>query len=137
MREGYLFTLYHIIQNWQIFPIRQFKSIRKLLLSLKAFPIFSFVCFHWKITGHLGKVNKKVEADRVNNGIDAQSSCLSFMSFSVALVYSLKRPINYCCKICTILCTILKRCLFIEALCRSIFTKYAQCKPLLPFQNNA
>ena len=26
-----------------------------------------------------------------------------------SLVYSLKRPINYCCRICTILCTISKK----------------------------
>ena len=56
------------------------------------------------------------------------------MSF---LVYSLKPPINYSCRICTILCMILKKRLFIEALCRPLFTKYAHFKPLFPFQNNA
>ena len=54
-----------------------------------------------------------------------------------SLVHSLKRPINYCCRICTILCMILKKLLFIEALCRPLFTKYAHCKPLFQFQNNA
>ena len=58
--------------------------------------------------------------------------------FSVSsLVYSVKRPINYCCRICTVLCTILKKRQFIEALWRPSFTKYAHCKPLFPFQNNA
>ena len=37
-----------------------------------------------------------------------------------SLVYSLKRPINYCCRICTILCTILKKRQYIEALCRPL-----------------
>ena len=35
-------------ENWQIFPIRQVKSTRELLHELKAFPNFSFVCFHFK-----------------------------------------------------------------------------------------
>ena len=48
------------------------------------------------------------------------------------LVYYLKRPINYCCRICTILCMIFKKRLFIEVLCRPLFTKYAHCKPLFP-----
>ena len=47
-------------ENWQIFPIRQVKSTQKFPHALKAFPNFSFVCFHWKITWHLGKVNKKL-----------------------------------------------------------------------------
>ena len=38
--------------------IRQVKSMRKFLHALKRFPNFSFVCFHWKITWHLCKVNK-------------------------------------------------------------------------------
>ena len=33
--------------------------------------------------------------------------------------------------------TLFKKDLFIEALCRPLFTKYAHCKPLFPFQNNA
>ena len=54
-----------------------------------------------------------------------------------SLVYSLKRPINFCCRICTILCMILKKRLFIEALCGPLLRKYAHFKPLFPFQNNA
>ena len=53
------------------------------------------------------------------------------------IVYSLKRPINYCCRICTILRMIFKKSLFVEALCRPLFTKYAHCKPLFAFQKNA
>ena len=53
------------------------------------------------------------------------------------LVYSLKRQINCCCRICGILRMIFKKRPFIEALCKLLFTKYAHCKPLLPFQNNA
>ena len=53
------------------------------------------------------------------------------------LIYSLRRPIDYCCRSCTILWMILKKNLFIEALCRLWFRKYAQCKPLFPFQSNA
>ena len=113
------------------------KSTRKLLHALNAFPNFAFVCFHWKIICHLGKVSKKVKTERVSNLIDAQFSCLGFTSFNVPFVYSLKRLINYCCKICTILCMIFKKLLFIEALCRPLFTKYAHCTPLFPFQNNA
>ena len=46
-------------------------------------PNFSFVCFHWKITWHLVKVNKKSKIERVSNWIEAQSSCLGSMSFNV------------------------------------------------------
>ena len=49
-------------------------------------------------------------------------------------VYSLKRPTNYCCKMCTILCMIFKNRLFMKALCRPLFTKYANCKPLFSFE---
>ena len=98
--------------------------------ELKAFPNFSIFCFHRKITWNLGKVNRKVK--RLSNWTDAQLT-----SFNVPLAYSLKRPINYCCRICTILCIIFKTRLFIEALCRPWFIKYAHCKPLFPFQNNA
>ena len=42
------------------FPIRQVISMRKFLHAFKTFPNFSFVCFHWKITWRLGKVNKIV-----------------------------------------------------------------------------
>ena len=52
------------------------------------------------------------------------------------IVYSLKRPISYCCRICTILRMIFKISLFVEALYRPLFTKYAHCKPLFTFQNN-
>ena len=30
----------------------------------------------------------------------------------------------------------IQKCLFIEAICRPLFTKYAHPKPLYPFQNN-
>ena len=49
----------------------------------------------------------------------------------------LKMTVNYCYRICIILCMIFKKRLFIEALCRSLFRKYAHCKPLFLFQNNA
>ena len=54
-----------------------------------------------------------------------------------SLVYSLKRLVIYCCRISTILCMILKKRMFIEALCRPLFTKYAHFKPFFSFQNNA
>ena len=106
-------------ENWQIFPIRQVKSTRKILHALKAFPTFSLVCFQWKITSHIGNVNKKVKTERVSNWIDAHCSCLGFTSFNVS------PPL-----VCTILCMIFKKCLFIEALWKSSFTKYAHYKPL-------
>ena len=59
------------------------KSKWKFLHALKAFPNVSSVCFHWKITWHLGKANKKVKTERVSNWIDAQSSCLGLTSFNV------------------------------------------------------
>ena len=53
------------------------------------------------------------------------------------LIYSLKWPMNYCYRICTILRMIFKKCQLIEVLCRpSLFTKYAPCKPLFPFQKS-
>ena len=61
------------------------KPTRKFLHAIKAFPNFSFACFHWKITWHLRKVNKKVKGERISNWIDAQSSCLGFTSFNLSL----------------------------------------------------
>ena len=43
--------------------IRQVKSTRKFLHSLKVFPNFSFVCFQWKINRSLVKENKKVKTE--------------------------------------------------------------------------
>ena len=80
--------------------------------------------------------NRKLKLS-VRSWIDAQSSCLGFSSFTVPLIYSVKRPINYCCIICTTVCIIFKKRLFIEALCRPLFRKHAHCKPLFPCQNNA
>ena len=68
--------------------------------------------------------------------VDAQPLCLGFTSFNFPLCL-LKCPLNYYCRLCTILCMIFKRLLFMQALCRPLFTKYAHCKPLLPFQSNA
>ena len=64
------------------FPFRQVKSTRKFFHALKVFLNFYFVCFHWKIAWHLGKVNKKVKTDRISNWIDAQSSSLGFTSLN-------------------------------------------------------
>ena len=124
-------------ENWQIFPIYQVKSTRKFLHTLQAFHNFYFVYFHWKATWHLGKINKKVKTERVNNWTESQSSCLGSRVPTFPLVYSPKQPISYCCRIYTILSMIFKKRLFIEALCRALFTRYAPCKPLFPFQNNA
>ena len=55
------------------FPICQVKSKPKLLHALETFSNFSFVCLHWTITWHLGKVKMKVKTDRVSNWITAQS----------------------------------------------------------------
>ena len=93
-------------ENRQIFLIRQVKSMQKFLHILKAFHIFSFVCFHWKKTWYLGKVNKKVKTERVRNWIEAHFSCLDSRVSTSSLAYSLKQLINYCCRICTILCDI-------------------------------
>ena len=108
------------------FPIRQVKSTRKLLHALKVFPnLFLFVCFHDKITWHLGKVKKKVKNERGRNCIDAQSLCLVFTSLNVPPCSLPKTTDKLLLKICTVLCT--------EALFRPLFTKYAHCKPLLSF----
>ena len=93
-------------------------------LLLNTFWIFWMFVYAFDLANKKTRNNK---TDRVRSWIDTQSS----------LVHSLKRPINYCCRICTILCMILKKLLFIEALCRPLFTKYAHCKPLFQFQNNA
>ena len=108
---------------------------RLFLHVFKAFPNFSFVCFHWKIIWNLRKVNKKVNAEIAMELTLSPRVWGSRVSTSL-LVYSLKRPINYCCRICTILCIFKKR-LLIEGLCRPLFTTYAHCKLLFPFQNNA
>ena len=81
---------------------------------------------------------RKFNTEKISNWIDAYSLRLGFRSFNspLPLVYSIKRPIT-CCKICTILCMIFKKHLLIEMLWRSLFTKYAHCKQLFLFQNNA
>ena len=78
-------------ENWQVFPIRQVISTRIFLYTPKTFSNFSFLCFHWKITWHLGKVTKIVKTERVSNWIDAQSSCLGFPSFNVPASWLPKR----------------------------------------------
>ena len=100
----------------------------------KAIPNFS-VCFRYKIIWYLVKVNKKVETKRVSNLVEFHCLCLGFMSFNIPLVYSLKRLINYCFRICSILCMIFKKWLFLKALYRPLFRKYAHCKPLFQFYN--
>ena len=69
---------------------------------------FVTVCFLKKLTCHLGKVNKNAQTERVSNWIDAQSSCWGSRVSTCSLFNSLKRLINYCCRICTILCIIFK-----------------------------
>ena len=39
--------------------------------------------------------------------------------------------------LCYVICVIVNKCLFIEVLCRPLFTIYAYSKPLFTFQNNA
>ena len=63
----------------------------------------------------------KVKTQGVSSLIDDHSSCLEFTSFNVPPVWSLKQPINYCCRICTILFMTLKKCLFKGALWRPSF----------------
>ena len=65
-------TLIILAKFSQIFLIHQVKSTRKILHTLKAFRNFSFFCFHWKITWHLGKVNKKVNTETVRNWTDTR-----------------------------------------------------------------
>ena len=129
---------------WQIFPISQVKSTRKFLHALKVFPNFSFVCFHWEITWHLGKVKMNIKREREREREREPTIELTLSPrvwgsrvSTSPLVYSLKQSINYCCRICTILCMIFEKRLFIEALWRPLVTKYALCKLLFPFQNNA
>ena len=107
----------------------------KSLHALKTFPNFSFVWLHRKIIWHLDKVSKQVNRE---TAIDlALSPCVWGLRVSASpLVYSLKRTINYFCRICTNLCMIFKKRLPMEALCRPLFTNYAHCKPLFPFENN-
>ena len=66
--------------------------------------------------------NRKVKAERESSVELTLSPCAWGSKVSTSpLIYSLKRPINYCCRICTFLCMIFKKRLFIEALCRSLF----------------
>ena len=58
--------------------------------------IYIYIC----ICICFGEVKKKYKTEKVRNWIDSQSSYLGFTSFNISLVYSLKRPINYCCRIC-------------------------------------
>ena len=123
------------------YPFAEFKSTQKFLHALKKFFDFSFVCFHCKKTSHFGKVNKKVKTERSAIKLrlsprvwDSQVSTSSPLPHLPC--YSLKRPINYCCRTSPILCMIFKICMFIKTLCRTLFTKYAHYKPLFPFENN-
>ena len=123
------------LENWQIFLIHRVKSMQKFLHASKAFCLFSLKN-NW--TSRQIK-QESYKTERVRYGIDARWVLVFGVSrvSTSPLVYSLKRPINYCCNICTIFCMIFKKRLFIEALCRPLFMKYACCKPLFPFQNNA
>ena len=118
--KRYLFTLYHIIS----LPI--FVLSRLFLHAFKAFPNFSFVCFQWKIIWYLRKVNK----------LRLRESAME-LTLGPHVWGSRVLTVPLCWRICTILWMIFKKRLLIEALCRSLFTKYAHCKPLFPFQNNA
>ena len=58
------------------FVLFQEALLSPLLRTLRHFLTFIFVCFHWKITWYLGKVNKKVKTERASNWIDTKSLCL-------------------------------------------------------------
>ena len=68
------------------YKIDKHSPFAKLNLRKKSFThlgiSFSFICFHWKITWHHGKVNKKIKTKRVSNWIDAQSLGLGYTSFN-------------------------------------------------------
>ena len=78
-------------------------------------------------------IQQLLKASKVHCGHSALSHCVWGSRVSTSL---LKRPINYCCRICTILCMVFKKRLFIAALCRPLFKKYPHCSPLFPFENN-
>ena len=85
----YLFTLRGWTFPWvfsgKLITWAKYVTLAIFAKTLKAFRNFSlfFFCFHWKITWHLGKVNKKVKSERVRNWIDARFSCFGFTSFNV------------------------------------------------------
>ena len=132
-KECLLFGFYLFLAHSHKLNLRKnfFTHFLRYLLT------FFSVCFHCKICWSLGKVNNTVKTERVNIWIDAQSLCMGLTDCNAPLVYFLKRLMNYCCRICTILCIIFKKLLLIEALCRLLFTKGAHCKPVLSFQSNA
>ena len=77
--------LYEKVKNYSIQSIKAclflvFCMFCLLLLSNNILYVM-FVCFDWKITWHLDKINKKVKTERVSSWIDAQSSCL--ISFNI------------------------------------------------------
>ena len=127
---SYYFVLFHKALLLKLSSNICEKSFRYLRHFL---PFFFFVYFHWKITCQLGKVNKKVKTE--SQQLNWRSIFVLWVSTSL-FVYSLKRPISYCCRISTILCMIFEKRLFIKVRCRPWFTKYAHDKPLFPFQNN-
>ena len=84
----YLKVPHHIyVLKWHIIHylnLRFYPLLREISFThLRHFLIFLFFCFHWKITWHLGKVDKNVKNERVSNWFDAQSSCSEFTSFNV------------------------------------------------------
>ena len=93
------------------------------LIILDLLNVYTCICFD--------KINKNSEIELMLS-LRIWGSRVS----TSPLVYSLKRPIN-CCRICKILCIILKKRLFTEALYRPLLTNYAHCKPLFPYQSNA
>ena len=77
-------------------------------LLLKIFWIFWMFIYAFD----LAKKTRNNKTERVKSWI-ALRPCVCGSRFSMSLlVYSLKRPINYCSTICTILCMILKKRLF-------------------------
>ena len=130
-------SISHVVEFYEkidkLFPFTKSNLCKNSLIHLRYFQTFHLFVLH------TGKVKEKVKTERINNWISAQSLHLRLMSFNVtSLHFSLKQLINYCCcRVCTILWMIIKKCLSIEAFCGQLFMRYAHCKPLFPFQNTA
>ena len=113
---------------FSVFPFAKSNLRENFFTLLQHSLTFLLFVFITKITWHLYKVNKNVNIDtKIESAIEPTFSFCVWGSRVSAflLVNSLKRSINYCCWICTILCMIFKKPLFIEALCRLLSRKCA------------
>ena len=111
------------------FPFAKSNLCENSLTHLKHFLTFLLFVFIEKQPDISAKYPRKLRLRESAVELTLLTRVWASRGSTSRLVDSLKRPINYYCRIFTILCIVFKKHLFIEALGRPLFTKYADSKP--------